>query len=156
MFISFLHHSLLFILSILPIFQSSSFPNSILCFLIPTVSCYITKPPTIVTISISLIHLYSIWIMWCQLCLLIWAYYDHICSLYSFHWSWPCQCLLLSVMGQLDTNNFYFIFFYFSDFTFLFFFFLFFWRTMKKACDKEVTWQVTWCDVISLELNERV
>jgi len=46
----------------------------------------------------------------------------------------------------------------------LFFFYLFFFwfyisfsfRTMKKACDKEVTWHITWCDVISLELNGRV
>ena len=30
----------------------------------------------------------------------------------------------LSVMGHLDTNNFYFILFYFSDFTFIFFYFL--------------------------------
>ena len=60
------------------------------------------------------------------------------------------------VMGHLDTNNFYFIFFYFSDFTLLYFTFIFFWRMMKKACDKEVTWQVTWCDIISLELDRRV
>jgi len=32
---------------------------------------------------------------------------------------------ILSVMGHLDTNNFYFILFYFSDFTFLFFSFIF-------------------------------
>ena len=32
--------------------------------------------------------------------------------------------LVLSVMGHLDTNNFYFIFFYFSDFTLLYFSFL--------------------------------
>ena len=63
---------------------------------------------------------------------------------------------LVDVMGHLDTNNFYFILFYFSDFTLLYFTFLFFWRMMKKARDKEVTWQVTWCDIISLELDGRV
>jgi len=26
---------------------------------------------------------------------------------------------------------------------------------MKKACDKKVTWQVTWCDIIGLEDDVR-
>ena len=58
-----------------------------------------------------------------------------------------------------DTNNFlffYFILFYFifSDFTFLFLYFI--GKTMKKARDKEVTWQVTWCDVMGLEPGRRI
>jgi len=50
----------------------------------------------------------------------------------------------------LDINNFYFIFYYFSI---LLFFFL---KNDKEACDNEVTWQVTWCDVTSLEHDGRV
>ena len=55
----------------------------------------------------------------------------------------------VTVMECLGPN----ILFFFYPF---FFWFYFSFRTMKKACDKEVTWQVTWCDAISLELNGRV
>ena len=71
-----------------------------------------------------------------------------------FSMLWLLPYIYSIVMGHLDTNNFYFIFFYFSDFTLLFFYFLL--KTMKKAHNKEVTCQVTWCDVISLELDGRV
>ena len=68
-----------------------------------------------------------------------------------------CKCqTTFSVIRHLDTNHFYFILFYFSDFTFLFLYFIFLGKTMKQAHDKEVTWQVTWCDVISLEHGRRV
>ena len=36
----------------------------------------------------------------------------------------PCVRHEISVMGHLNTNNFYFIFFYFSNFTLLYFSFL--------------------------------
>ena len=76
-------------------------------------------------------------------------------------WSSSSSCY-----GTLNTNNFYFLLFYFI----LFYFFFFFWfyfsfsfslfyfagKTMKKACDKEVTWQITWCDVIGLEPGGRI
>ena len=58
--------------------------------------------------------------------------------------------------GTLNTNNFYFLFFYFSWFYFSFSLFYFPGKTMKQACDKKVTWQVTWCDVTSLEHDGRV
>ena len=60
--------------------------------------------------------------------------------------------------GTLNTNNFYFLFFYFFWFYFSFSFSLFYFsgKTMKKARDKEVTWQVTWCDVIGLEPGGRI
>ena len=57
--------------------------------------------------------------------------------------------------GTLNTNNFYFIFFYFSWFYFSFLFY-FPGKTMKQACDREVTGQVTWCDVIGLESGRRI
>ena len=52
----------------------------------------------------------------------------------------------------LDTNNFYFILFYFFWFYMDFLFIL----DDREAHDMEVTWQVTWCDVISLEHSGRV
>ena len=56
----------------------------------------------------------------------------------------------------LNTNNFLFYFLLF--FLILLFFSLFYFpgKTMKKACDKEVTWHVTWCDITSLEHDGRV
>ena len=50
---------------------------------------------------------------------------------------------------------FYFIlfFWFYINFVFLFFSFL---SDDEEACDMEVTWQVTWCDVISLEHSGRV
>jgi len=49
-----------------------------------------------------------------------------------------------------------FILFYFIFLILLFFSFIFFWKMMKQARDKEVKWQVTWCDVISLEPDRKV
>jgi len=49
-----------------------------------------------------------------------------------------------------------FILFSFIFLILLFFSFIFFWKTMKKAHDKEVTWQVMWCDIISLEPDGRI
>ena len=70
----------------------------------------------------------------------------------------PDWIICVSCYGTLNTNNFYFIFFYFFWFYFSFSFSLFYFpgETMKKARDKEVTWQVTWCDVIGLEYSRRV
>ena len=61
-----------------------------------------------------------------------------------------------SVMGHWTLTIFYFLFFYFFWFYFSFSLFYFPGETMKKACDKEITWQVTWCDVIGLEHSRRV
>ena len=59
--------------------------------------------------------------------------------------------------GMLWTlNNFYFILFYFSILLLFYFCFFFFLKNNKEACDNEVTWHVTWCDVTSLEHDERV
>ena len=58
--------------------------------------------------------------------------------------------------GHSDINNFYFLFFYFFWFYFSFSLFYFLGKTMKKARDKEVTWNVTWYDVTSLEQDGRV
>jgi len=58
------------------------------------------------------------------------------------------------VMGHWTLTMFYFILFYFFWFYFSFSLFYFPGETMKKARDKEVTWQVTWCDVIGLECQD--
>ena len=57
------------------------------------------------------------------------------------------------VMGIWTLTIFIFFSFIFSDFTFTFSFSLLYFprKMMKQAHDKEVTWQVTWCDVTSLE-----
>jgi len=48
-------------------------------------------------------------------------------------------------------------FFYFSDFVLIFFFFSFlFLLDDEEAHDTVVTWQVTWCDIIGLEHDERI
>jgi len=59
------------------------------------------------------------------------------------------------VMEHFGPNILFFFYLFFFWFYFSFSF-SFSFRTMKKAHDKEVTWQVTWCVVISLELDERV
>ena len=65
------------------------------------------------------------------------------------------SCVLpIVVMGHWTLTIFFLFSFIFSDFTFLFLYFIR--ETMKKARDKEVTWQVTWCDIISLEHSRRV
>ena len=47
--------------SYFPIFQSSSFPNSVPCSFIPTVSRHMSKFPTIITVlSLSPVHVYGI------------------------------------------------------------------------------------------------
>ena len=59
--------------------------------------------------------------------------------------------------GTLWTlNNFYFLFFYFSILLFFFFCFFFFLKNDEEAHDNEVIWQVTWCDITSLEHDGRV
>ena len=59
--------------------------------------------------------------------------------------------------GTLNTNNFLFYFIlFFSWFYFSFSLFYFPGKTRKQACDKEVTWQVTWCDIIGLEGGRRI
>jgi len=60
------------------------------------------------------------------------------------------SCLLL--WDALNINNFYFILFYFS----ILLYFFFFLKSDEEAHDNEVTWQVTWCDVTSLEHDRRV
>ena len=61
--------------------------------------------------------------------------------------------LRTTVMEHFGPNI---LFFFYIFFFWFYFYFYFSFRMMKKAHDKEVTWQVTWCDVISLELDERV
>ena len=56
----------------------------------------------------------------------------------------------------LDMNNFYFLFLLFSDFIGILFSFSFsFLLDNEEAYDIKVTWQVTWCNVISLEHGRR-
>jgi len=63
----------------------------------------------------------------------------------------------LCVMECFGPNILFFFYLFFFWFYFSFSFsFSFSFRTMKKACDKKFTWQVTWCDIISLELDGRV
>ena len=54
----------------------------------------------------------------------------------------------------LDMDNFYFLVLLFSDFIGILFFFSF--SNDEEARDKEVTWQVTWCDIIGLEPGGRI
>ena len=61
--------------------------------------------------------------------------------------------ILLFVMERFGPNI---LFFFYLVFFWFYISFSFSFRTMKKARDKEVTWQVTWCDIISLELDGRV
>ena len=60
--------------------------------------------------------------------------------------------------GTLSTNNFLFYFILFFLILLFFFFILFYFpgKMMKQARDKEVTWKVTWCDVIGLEGGRRI
>jgi len=83
---------------------------------------------------------------------------------FSQHVWWQC-CNHLGILSSTvlwNTSNltFYFSFiFLLSIFLFFFWFYISFsfsFRTMKKAHDKQVTWYVTWYDVISLELDGRV
>ena len=56
----------------------------------------------------------------------------------------------------LDINNFilfYFIFWFYFSFFFLSYFIL---KDDEEAHDKEVTWQVTWCNIIGLEPGGRI
>jgi len=53
-----------------------------------------------------------------------------------------------------DMDNFYFLFL-FSDFIGILFYFVFF-LDNEEAHDNEVTWHVTWCDVIGLEGGKRI
>ena len=66
---------------------------------------------------------------------------------------------VVGVMG-IRTLTFLFLFFFsFILFLILLFFFSLLYfpeKIMKKAHDKEVTWQVTWCDVTSLEHGRMV
>ena len=65
--------------------------------------------------------------------------------------------LLLWDTWTLTIFIFIFLFFYFSDFVLIFFFFSFlFLLDDEEAHDTAVTWQVTWCDIISLEHGGRV
>ena len=64
--------------------------------------------------------------------------------------------MTIFVMEHWTLTIFYFIFFYFSWFYFSFSLFYFPGKMMKQAHDKEVTWQVTWCDVIGLECGRRI
>jgi len=57
----------------------------------------------------------------------------------------------MSVMECFEPNILFFFYLFFFWFYFYFYFYFYF-RTMKKTCDKEVTW----CDIISLELDGRV
>ena len=56
----------------------------------------------------------------------------------------------------LNIKQFLFYFLLFFNFTFLFFCFFFFLKNNEEAHDNEVTWQVTWCDVTSLEHDGKV
>ena len=94
--------------------------------------------------------------------------YIHLCPLPNYLLQTPqiysdfTQSFPLSVMSIRTLTIFfsfilfYFILFYFifSDFTFLFLYCI--GKTMKKTRDKEVTWQVTWCDIIGLEPGGRI
>ena len=69
--------------------------------------------------------------------------------------------IITVVMGIRTLTIFLFLFFYFLFFYFFWFYFSFSLlyfpgKTTKKAHDKEVTWQATWCDVTSLEHGEIV
>jgi len=94
-------------------------------------------------------------------------------SLSAYLFISSCICLVLSqlflksflfslqilfVMGHFEYKHFYFILFYFFWFYFFFslFFFSFSLEMMKRVHDKKVTWQVTWCDVTSLEPGGRI
>ena len=66
--------------------------------------------------------------------------------------SWSYCYMVIMLWVALDINNFYFILFYFS----ILLFFFFFLKSDEEARDNEVTWQVTWCDITSLEYDERV
>ena len=90
------------------------------------------------------------------------TFYPSTCSLYcTTQLTFITRSILIEVgncYGHSNTNNFYFILFYFFWFYFSFSFLLFYFpgKTMKKACDKDVTWHVTWCDVTSLEHGRMV
>ena len=58
-----------------------------------------------------------------------------------------------SVMECFGSNILFYLFFFWFYISFSL---SFSFRTMKQARDKEVTQQVTWCDIISLELDRRV
>ena len=97
-----------------------------------------------------------------------WMRVDTSGQLWLFGWTRVQGSLVIAIApfvfwtgicyGTLNTNNFlfYFILFYFFWFYFSFSLFYFPGKTMKKTCDKEVTWQVTWCDIIGLEHSRRV
>ena len=63
-------------------------------------------------------------------------------------------CFITLLLWNTLDLTFYFSFIYF--FFWFYFSFSFSFRTIKKTHDKEVTWHVTWYDVISLELDGRV
>ena len=64
--------------------------------------------------------------------------------------------ILSMLWDALDMDNFYFLFLLFSDFIGILFFFSFLFRDDEEACDIEVTWHVTWCDVISLGHSRKI
>ena len=65
-----------------------------------------------------------------------------------------CGSISCSVMGRFGHKQFFF--FLILLFFFFFFFSYFILKDNEEACDKEVTWQVTWCDVIGLEHGRRI
>jgi len=57
------------------------------------------------------------------------------------------------VMGHFEHWRFYFILFFWVYFSFSFLFIL---KNDEEAHDNKVTWQVTWCDITSLEHDGRI
>jgi len=111
---------------------------------------------TIYTYLPILFSMYQISSSYIQIFLIIWICHLTFlfCVLFFFYnilWS-SIVCYLLWDIWTLTI----FILFYFIFLILLFFSFIFLWKTMKKAHDKKVTWQVTWCDIISLKPDGRV
>ena len=75
-------------------------------------------------------------------------------KLYELWWRTFHGYLLL--WDALNINNFILFYFIFLIFFFFFFFPYFILKDDEEAHDKEVTWQVTWCDVIGLEHGRRI
>ena len=126
------------------VFSKSSFLSYILCFIINFFHLN-----QVFLLFFFYLKFFQLSILWLLLLLLLLSFAP-LLVLYIALLDWL-------LWYALDKNNFYFLFLLFSDFIGILFSFSFsFLLDKEEAHDTEVTWHVTWCDVIGLEDGGRI